>query len=778
MASTETPPGRSGPAARRPSLSVGAKLVVFSTALTIVAVAVAFLVLSITIKRHTQSKLAESLAKHQLTLSNLQRENLAELLRITTLMTDSPTLRAAMETFASESSPSSDVREDLLATIQIEADKVARGLGRDLLLVTDRNGKVLAAAGAAARSHPVGEDLSALPVIAQVLRADGGIGADNLSVAEFGEDTLRVGSAPIVLSGFLIGTLTLGERIDRGFADRLQQSFDCDVAVLVGDRVVASTLTRPVLPAEALRLSATPSPSSSEPRVTPLAGEDYVTALLPLGTDAAGHAVGLYLLNSLAKGMGDSNRFLAWIVLSCGALAALLSGIAAWTVSRSVLRPLESFVAFMRAVAATGDHARRFENGRSCAEVETLNAAYSHLMESLEAHERRIVQNALDDLDRLERLKESEKLAALGRMLSGAAHEINNPLTGVIGNVDMMLRSERLDDETRARLDVVRRESQRVAQLVRHLLKISHRDTGEKAVVDLNQVLAEVAEMRRHDFVTAGMRLDLALAPAPVRVMGSELELQQVVLNIVNNAYDALKDGPGVPRLALASAVTGDRALVTFVDNGPGMKNPNQVFEHFYTTKPVGQGTGLGLSICYAVIQQHGGSISAENVPDGGARFTIDLPIAQSREARAAPTAATTGDGAAGGPLGGTVLVVDDEPTLVELQKDILEALGAMVVGAASGGEAIEHLRRRSFDLVVTDVRMPGGISGQDLFHWVAANAPGSARGFVFVTGDNAGDGSRDAIDGLGVRCVMKPFSIEEYVHTMRETFGELRRAR
>jgi signal transduction histidine kinase len=643
--------------------------------------------------------------------------------------------------------------------------------------VTDRNGRVLAAAGSAARSHPVGEDLSALPIIGQVLRQDRGLDGDNLSVAAFGGDTLRVGCAPIVLSGFIIGTLTLGERIDRAFADRLQQSFDCDVAVLAGDRVVTSTLARPVRRDEAHTLSEWPHHAADGPRVTRLADDDYVTARLPLGTDAAGQVVGLYLLNSLSKGLGESNRFLAWIVLSCGALAALVAGIAASTVSRSVLQPLESFVAFMRSVAATGDHARRFEHGDSCAEVETLNAAYNHLMESLQAHERRIVQNALDDLDRLERLKESEKLAALGRMLSGAAHEINNPLTGVIGNVDMILRSDRLDGETRARLDIVRREGQRVAQLVRHLLKISHRDTGEQTVVDLNQTLAEVVEMRRHDFVAAGVGLDLALAPAPVRVMGSELELQQVVLNIVNNALDALKDYSGTRRLSLASVVAGDRVLVTFVDNGPGMKNPNQVFEHFYTTKPVGQGTGLGLSICYAVVQQHGGSITAENVPDGGAKFTIELPVAPAPQLRTAPiTAVAAGDTPPVGPCGGSVLVVDDEPTLVELQKDILEALGAIVVGAASGGEAIEHLRRRSFDLVVTDVRMPGGISGQDLYHWVAANAPESTRGFVFVTGDNAGDGSRDAIDGLGVRCVMKPFSIDEYVHTMRETFGELRR--
>jgi two-component system NtrC family sensor kinase len=361
-------------------------------------------------------------------------------------------------------------------------------------------------------------------------------------------------------------------------------------------------------------------------------------------------------------------------------------------------------------------------------------------------------------------------------MLSGAAHEINNPLTGVLGNVDMMILEERLDAKTRERLEKVRREGQRVAALVRHLLKISHRDTGEKTVVDLNVILREVADVRHHDFVRAGMTLDLRLSDSPIQVVGSELELHQVFLNIVNNAFDALKDTGPSAAVTVATSVANGMATVVLADNGPGMKNPKHVFDHFYTTKPVGQGTGLGLSICYAVVSQHGGRIAAENVPLGGARFIVELPLATARGAAKAQRAdEAIPRPAALPPLDASVLVVDDEPTLVDLQRDILEALGAVVVGAASGSEAIEQLKRRSFDLIVTDMRMPGGVSGQDLFRWVESNAPESKRGFVFVTGDNAGDGSRNFVDSVGARCVMKPFSMEEYVCTMRETFRETR---
>jgi signal transduction histidine kinase/CheY-like chemotaxis protein len=758
-------------------MGVGAKLIFFSTALTIIAVSSAFVVLNVSVKRHTERRLAETLAKHQKTLSNLERGKLDELLRISTLMTDSPTLRAAMETFASESSPSSGVRKDLLATIQNEATKVALALQRDVLLVTDRNGKVLAAAGVPGVAQRVGDDLSAFPIIREVLHQDEGLGVRNLSVLAFDGEYVRVASAPITLSGFIIGTLTLGDRIDRGFAARLQESFDCDVTVLAGDRVVTSTVSRQIGPDEVRGLSSLTQVDPDASRVTRLAGEDYVTASLPLGSDGRGHEVSLYLLNSLTKDLGDSNRFLLWIMFVCGASAVLVAGIAAWITSRSVLRPLESFVAFMRSVAASGDHSRRFESTVSCVEVETLNVAYDHLMASLREHEQRLIRSAIEDLDRLERLKESEKLAALGRMLSGAAHEINNPLTGVIGNVDMLLRGHRLDADTRERLETVRREGQRVAALVRHLLKISHRDTGEEALVDVGAVLREVVAVRQHDFVAAGMSLTLELPRTPIRVLGNELELHQVFLNIVNNAYDALKEGTVAPRLAIGASAAGDRLIVVFEDNGPGMKNTKQVFDHFYTTKPVGQGTGLGLSIAYAVIQRHRGRIAAENLPDGGARFAIELPLAPMGDARTSPEVRRTPEVApVETPLDGSILVVDDEPTLVDLQKEILEALGAVVVGAASGREAIEHLRRREFDVIVTDLRMPGGVSGQDLFRWVESNAPESAGRFVFVTGDNAGDGSRDFIDSIGARYVMKPFTMEDYVRTMRETFGEVRR--
>jgi len=760
-------------ASRSPSL--GAKLVAFSVLLTAVAVCLSFLLLSVEIRRHTKSLLAATLAQHQRTVLSLQQKGLEELVRTSTLMTDSPTLRAAMETYRTETSGGSHARPDLLATIQNEVNKIATGLGRDLLVVTDANGTVLAASGTSAGAPGTGEAFGGHRSVRRALDQDAPVGEANFAALDLGGAYFQVGSVPIVLQGFVIGTLTLGDRIDQGLVARLRGSFAGDFVVAAEGRVLASTLAEP------LALASIPSVPTAgdgaEPLVVRVGDEDFVAAAMAIGSDDAARPVTLVLLHSLTRAVDPTNRFLLLLIAGCGAVAMLLAGGAAWWMSRSLLRPLESFVGFMRSVAESGNHQQRFPRTTGCIEVATLNDAYDHLMDSLQAHEERLRKAARDEVDRVTRLKESEKLAALGRMLSGAAHEINNPLTGVVGNVELLLRREGLDPAVRERLERVRREGQRVVGLVRRLLRVSHRETGAKARVDVHEVLRESADVRRHDFVASGIALELDLCRSEARVLGSALELQQVFLNIVNNAYDALLEAPAPRKLAIRTDVADGRLTVTFADNGPGMPDPKQVFDHFYTTKEVGKGTGLGLTICYSIVQEHGGRISAENGPSGGARFLVDLPLFVEAQAahEAEPAAALAPAEERAEPLPASILIVDDEPTIVELQKEILESLGAAVVGVASGSEAITVLEKRAFDLIVTDLKMPGGVSGQDLYLWVASRKPAATRGFVFVTGDTAGEMNRDFIEASGARCLLKPFSMTDYVRTLRETYHEIR---
>ena len=749
------------------SASLSTKLILFSALLTALAVGVAFLALSLELRKQTRRLLAETLAQHQKMLLEVQRRGLEELLRASTLMSDSPTLRAAMETYRSETSPRAGPRADLLATIQTEAEKIAGGLGRDLLIVTDRDGRVLAVGGRPEDRPGVGENLSTRPIIRHALEQDAPVGTGNFSVLRIRGRYFQTGCVPIVLQGFTIGTLTLGDRIDQGFVERLRQSFDSEIVVTGGGGVLGSTL------------SGTPWPGGVAPDATPvvsIGGDEYVTAPLTLGLDEDGHPVTLHLLHSLTRALDEANRSLLGTLLGYGSLVVMIAGLCASVVARSVLRPLEGFVKFMRSAADSGDRSRRFDASDAGAEVHLLSDTFSRLMDSLHRHEERLLSTAREDLVRLERLKESEKLAALGRLLSGAAHEINNPLTGVVGNIEMLLAREGIPPDLREKLETIGKEGQRIVALVRNLLKVAHRDSGQRTIIDLNQVIRDTAALRRHDFERAGMRIILDLAPAPVRLPASELELHQVFLNIINNAYDALKTTKGRPALTIRTSAADDETTVVFADNGPGIEDPSQVFEHFYTTKPVGQGTGLGLSISHAIVQSHGGRIAAENSPEGGARFTVVLPRAGSAAVEAAPARpATEPIPAKHRLLPVSVLVVDDEPVVLELQMAILGSLGAKAVGARSGDEAIALLRTRDFDLIVSDLLMPGDVSGKDLYTWVGVHRRSGTRGFLFVTGDTVGEAA--FLQQVNSRCVLKPFTMEEYVSALRETWNGLQSA-
>jgi len=770
--------------ARLRGASLGTKLILFSASLTVLILTLTFAALSMEIRRQTRRLLAETLDQHQRMVLDVQKRDHENLLWIARLMTVSPTLRAAMEIYQSEQVNGSRPRLDLLATIQAEAERIASGLDRDVLIVTDARGTVLAARDRLGAGAAAGLDLSAATVVKQALDHDAPIDAGGFAVLEIGGRPFQVSCVPIALQGYTIGALAVGDALDADFARHLGESFDSEVVVALGTQIVAATLPGASAAEDALRTLS--SPERPGLRSTHrLGGEEYVAASLPLGTDGAGRQATIYLLASLTRALGPSNRTLLVTVFVHGPCAVALAGLAAWLASRSILRPLERFVAFLRSVTDTGDHARRFEEEALGAEVRTLSRTYNLLMDSLQGHEQRLLQRAREDLDRMERLKESEKLAALGRMLSGAAHEINNPLTGVLGNIEILMTDRGLQPGVRDRLERVRREGQRIVGLVRNLLKTAHRDSGERAIVDLNHVARECATLRQHDFTTAGMTLRLDLTPEKCRVFGNELELQQVFLNIINNAYDALREGTASPTLVIRTGCAEETITMEFLDDGPGMKEPQRVFEHFYTTKEIGKGTGLGLSITHAIVRHHGGRIAAENRPEGGARFVISLPALaregvvgetprpapvapEGREVRQAPAAPAPSE-----PLAASVLVVDDEPTVLELQIAILESIGARAVGVRTGSAAVEALQGGGFDLVVSDLKMPGKVSGEDLFRWAETNRPAVARRFVFVTGDTVSEATLSFLENTRRKCVQKPFSIEDYVAALRETLHE-----
>jgi two-component system NtrC family sensor kinase len=257
---------------------------------------------------------------------------------------------------------------------------------------------------------------------------------------------------------------------------------------------------------------------------------------------------------------------------------------------------------------------------------------------------------SFENLKRLQRqLVTSEKLAALGQLVAGAAHEINNPLTAILGYSDLLVADPGITEESRSFAGKIAAQARRTKRLVANLLSFAKPAPAIKVAVNLNTLLEHATQLCESDVHNKNVRITRSLAATLPLVSGDTNHLLQVFLHILNNAIDALQDvGGGL--LHVASRRENEFAVVEVSDTGPGIKEPDKIFEPFYTTKPVGKGAGLGLSACYGIVHEHGGTITCYNRPGGGASFVITLPgagsqfdseAAMAEELSAAPTSRT-----------------------------------------------------------------------------------------------------------------------------------------
>jgi two-component system, NtrC family, sensor kinase len=243
-------------------------------------------------------------------------------------------------------------------------------------------------------------------------------------------------------------------------------------------------------------------------------------------------------------------------------------------------------------------------------------------------------------------LLHSEKMAAVGQLISGVAHELNNPLTAILGYSQLLTSCGQVGPQGLEYSEKLYKQAQRTHRIVQNLLSFARQHKPERVPVRLNQVLEDTLALRDYDLRMSNIRLHLDLAENLPLAAADPHQLQQVFLNLVNNAVDAILESSGQGDLWVRTAREAERFVVEFVDSGPGVKDPSKVFDPFYTTKPVGKGTGLGLSICYGIITEHGGLIRVSNVPPRGACFTIELPctaIAATSDTLGAEAAAPVG---------------------------------------------------------------------------------------------------------------------------------------
>ncbi|MEK0083028.1 PAS domain S-box protein [Benzoatithermus flavus] len=354
-----------------------------------------------------------------------------------------------------------------------------------------------------------------------------------------------------------------------------------------------------------------------------------------------------------------------------------------------------------------------------------------------------------------EALHQSEKLTALGALLAGVAHELNNPLSVVVGYASM-LQELAPDEGTRTRAERVHAAAERCARIVKTFLAMARSRPPQRGPVSLGDVVEAALELSAYGLRTAGIEVVRELAPDLPAVWGDSDQLHQVLTNLIVNAQQALLHRAPPRRLVVRARRRDDRIVVEVEDNGPGMDETvrKRIFEPFFTTKPQGVGTGIGLSVCHGIVAAHGGRITVDSIPGTGTRFTVLLPLT----AEALPTA-TAPAGDPGKPGRGKVLVVDDEKEIAELAALHLRRDGLAVEIVGSGREALARLEHGGFDLVVSDLRMPD-IDGVALIDAIQRDHPELAGRVLLITGDALGAGANEAVRRAGIPVLEKPLDL------------------
>jgi two-component system NtrC family sensor kinase len=374
-----------------------------------------------------------------------------------------------------------------------------------------------------------------------------------------------------------------------------------------------------------------------------------------------------------------------------------------------------------------------------------------------------LVEDVTDQQAMETQLIQSEKLAAVGQLVSGVAHELNNPLTSIAGLSEFLLEQKEISKKDRGHLKVIHEESERAGRIVRNLLTFARKGPAERAPVDLNDVIQRTLQLMEYDLKLKDIDLRRDLRVALPDVLGDRDSLQQVVLNLLTNAAQAVAENhKGRPRAITVSTWFDEHVHLRVADTGPGISDvvAQNVFTPFFTTKEPGHGTGLGLSITYSIVENHGGRITVERPSNGGAAFRVDLPpVPPGAPAPAPPTPPPPAPTSP--PAKRTILLVDDDPAVRRMVKALFGRDGHAVEIARNPQHALELAQRGGFDLIIADARAATRGGGKLFVEELVGRLPALRDRTIVATGD-VGLATEETLTRLGLRYVRKPFNLRD----------------
>jgi signal transduction histidine kinase/ActR/RegA family two-component response regulator len=473
----------------------------------------------------------------------------------------------------------------------------------------------------------------------------------------------------------------------------------------------------------------------------------------------------------MAERIAEMKRIVIFVTFQIVLLGIFL----AFLMVRIIMNPLERLVQATKKVAV-GDFSlevkirQKDELGELANSFNIMTRNLRKLICEIEEYNRTLEKKVEERTKKLEEaqafLVQSEKLSAIGQLISGVAHELNNPLASVIGFSQLALGSE-VNTKTGSYLKKICSEADRCAKIVNNLLTFSRRSKPEKKSVGVNGIVERTLDLMSYQLQVNNIRITKDLDAGLPKTLGDFHQLQQVFLNIVNNAFQAMTEKAKEGIITVRTKRIENIILIEFTDTGPGIakENLNRIFDPFFTTKDIGKGTGLGLSISYGIIKEHGGNIYALSEPGKGATFVIELPIVETPltvEVTEKTSKEITPSFKA------YILVIDDEENILDLLYDFLKGKGYYVDTASTGQEALRKFKTEMYDLIICDLKMPN-LSGQQLYNEIKKIKPELSSRIVFFTGDTVSPQTESFLKSTRNRVISKPFDLNWLLSFIQE---------